>query len=493
MDEISQLVGTLPRTRKVAHCHGVFDLIHPGHIRHLTYAREKADILIASLTADRHITKGPSARPFVPQDLRAINLAALEMVDYVIIDDEPTPLTNINKIQPDYFAKGYEYKGDAKTREEIAVVESYGGQVLFTPGDVVFSSSAFIETHPPNLSREKLHALMEAEGLSLATMGKLLSELNGIRVHVVGDTIIDSITHTTLIGGMTKSPTASVRVESREDYLGGAAIVAAHLAAAGARVTLSTVLGEDSAAGFVADELARAGVEMRSFSEPTRPTTRKEVFVCAGHRMLKVDTLDNRSISDIVRNRLAEVITDTPADVVIFSDFRHGLFNRRTIPCLTAAIPENTLRVADSQVASRWGNVLDFRGFDLITPNEKEARFALADQDTGVRPLAERLYAESRCRVLMLKLGERGVLTYRPGTRDDPRSFFAVDAFADHVVDAVGAGDALLAYATLALAAGGSAAAATIIGSVAAALECAAEGNVPISCPDVKARLSSLD
>ena len=72
-------------------CHGVFDLVHPGHIRHLLYAKSKADILVASLTADRHITKG-AYRPLVPQDLRALNLAALEMVDYVVIDPNATPL-----------------------------------------------------------------------------------------------------------------------------------------------------------------------------------------------------------------------------------------------------------------------------------------------------------------------------------------------------------------------------------------------------------------
>ena len=73
---------------------------------------------------------------------------------------------------------------------------------------------------------------------------------------------------------------------------------------------------------------------------------------------------------------------------MVFTDFRHGIFNRRTIPALIEAIPDGIYRVADSQVASRWGNITEFKGFDLITPNEREARFALADQDSGIRPLA---------------------------------------------------------------------------------------------------------
>src|SRR3954469_5518839 len=108
VDELRARIGARPRAKKVIMCHGVFDLVHPGHIRHLLYAKDKADILVASLTADAHITKA-QYRPFVPQDLRALNLAALEMVDFVVIDPNPTPIENIKQIQPDYFAKGYEY------------------------------------------------------------------------------------------------------------------------------------------------------------------------------------------------------------------------------------------------------------------------------------------------------------------------------------------------------------------------------------------------
>jgi len=122
VEELCRAIGPRPRQRTVVMCHGVFDLVHPGHIRHLLYAKSKADILVASLTADAHITKA-NYRPFVPQDLRALNLAALEMVDYVLIDEEATPLANLARVQPDFFAKGYEYQNGGvhpKTQEEIA-------------------------------------------------------------------------------------------------------------------------------------------------------------------------------------------------------------------------------------------------------------------------------------------------------------------------------------------------------------------------------------
>jgi rfaE bifunctional protein nucleotidyltransferase chain/domain len=476
-------IGARPRAQTVVMCHGVFDLVHPGHIRHLLYAKSKADILVASLTADAHISKA-QYRPFVPQELRALNLAALETVDYVIVDENATPLENLAAIQPDFFAKGYEYQDGGvhpKTQQELDLIASYGGEVLFTPGDIVYSSSALIETGPPNLALDKLLTLMEAERISFDRLRKALNAFEGIAVHVVGDTIVDTLTHTTMIGGMTKTPTASVRFDSRSDYIGGAAIVAEHIRAAGAMVTFSTVLGDDPLKDLVLEGLKKAGVETKAIVDHTRPTTNKNAFVCGDYRMLKVDTLDSRSISDAIADQFAEQIRKTPTKAVVFSDFRHGIFNRRTIPQLIEALPPGSYRVADSQVASRWGNILEFKGFDLITPNEREARFSLADQDTGVRPLAARLHDEGACKTVILKLGDRGLLTCRSSKHEDFRSFFVVDSFADRVIDAVGAGDALLSYATLAMVTDGSEVVASVLGSFAAALECEVDGNIPIS------------
>src|SRR4029079_9652438 len=91
--EVAALVGAPPRTKKVIMCHGTFDIVHPGHVRHLLYAKSKGDVLVASLTGDGDIEKA-NFRPFVPQELRAFNLAALEVVDFVVIDNDPTPIKN---------------------------------------------------------------------------------------------------------------------------------------------------------------------------------------------------------------------------------------------------------------------------------------------------------------------------------------------------------------------------------------------------------------
>jgi rfaE bifunctional protein kinase chain/domain len=495
-EELLAIIGPQPRKQSVIMCHGTFDLVHPGHVRHLMYAKSKADILVVSLTTDSHVTKA-DFRPFVPQELRAMNLAALEVVDYVIIDENPTPLENIKFLQPDYFAKGYEYFDDgavhAKTREEMEALESYGGEMIFTPGDVVFSSSRFIELGPPNIAADKLAVLMDAEGVSFDELSAALRLFRDIHVHVVGDTIVDSYIYCTLIGGVLKTPTFSLKYERQVDFSGGAAVVSKHLRQSGANVKFSTVLGDDALKDFVLQDLAAHGIDCDPSIDHTRPTTQKSVFTAGGYRLLKLDKLDNRPISDKTVEHLKNSLSsNNNVDAVVFSDFRHGIFNRQTVPVLTASMPSDALRVADSQVATRWGNILDFQGFDLITPNEREARFALGDQDSVVRPLALELYKRAQCKTLILKLGDRGIITYRAPS-PEVRSFLIIDSFAENVVDPVGAGDALLAYAVLSLAATRSPVIASILGSVAAAVACEHEGNNPVAPEGVLHKLKALE
>ncbi len=492
--QLRELIGPPPRNRKVIMCHGVFDIVHPGHLRHLSYAKSKADVLVASLTADVHILKAHH-RPYVPQELRAFNLAAFEFVDYVVIDLNATPIENIRTIQPDYFAKGYEYytKGvPARTKEEMDTVRAYGGEMLFTPGDVVYSSSAIIEADPPRLHIEKLLALLESENIRFTDLYDTIRGFPGVKVHVVGDTIVDTYSYCSLLGATAKSPTFSVRFDSSETYVGGAAVVAKHMRAAGADVTFTTVLGNDPNGQLVCRDLEAAGIRVDTFIDQTRVTTLKERFIADNFKMLQVDRLDNRVISEECLEQFGHSLTHSRGDIVVFSDFRHGIFNRQTISRLTAAIRPEALKVADSQVSNRWGNILDFRGFDLLTPNEREARFALADQDSVVRPLASELFRQARCKYLILKLGDRGIIGYRsPGPM--PREFFTVDSFVDRLVDPIGAGDALLAYASMALRRTDNIVIASILGSLGAAVACEWQGNAPVPLNLVQQKLEAVE
>ena len=492
--ELSQIIGEFPRAKTAILCHGVFDVVHPGHLRHLSYAKSKADILIVSVTADRHIKKG-TYRPHVPENMRALNLAAFEMVDFVTIDESPTPIENIGVIRPDFFAKGFEYSAThlpPATEQESEAVEAYGGKIVFTPGDLVLSSSKLIEEQAPNLMIDKVISLMQLYEFDFSDIEQVLEKFDEVNVHVVGDTIVDTYTETTMLGGQTKTPTISVRYLDKKSYVGGAGIVALHLKSAGAKVSFSTLLGNDALAQMAEEDLASAGVAVHKITEEHRPTTEKNAIVCNDYRLLKIDTLDNTPISDVISREFARQISEVPTDVVVFSDFRHGIFHKQNIDELTSSIPEGIFKVADSQVASRWGNISDFVGFDLITPNEREARFSIADQDSTIGPLAGKLFSATKCKNLILKLGERGLIGLsQVDLALEPR-IISLDAFTEKPVDPVGAGDALIAYATLTLKISGSLPMAALVGSLAAACESDQNGNIPIGRADILEKLRNL-
>lgn len=494
VETLMERVGPMPRARTVVMCHGTFDIVHPGHLRHLMYAKERADILVASLTCDAHIYKA-NLRPFVPEELRAFNLAALEFVDFVIVDPNETPIENILKFKPDFFAKGFEYFESGvppKTRDEMNALESYGGEMIFTPGDVVYSSSKLIESAAPKLGLAKLNVLMQSENVTFDALRDALTKMHGIKVHVLGDTIVDSYTYTRMAGGMVKTPTVSVQFEEQIDFAGGAAVVAKHMKSAGADVTFTTVMGEDELKEFVVHDLTEAGVKVNAIIDQTRPTTQKNSIICQGYHLLRVGKLDNRVVSERIVDQFCHSVESSNSQAYVFSDYRHGIFNRKTVPRYLHSVPEAAFRVADSQVASRWGNILEFQDFDLITPNEREARFALGDQDSVVRPLALELFKKSRCKLLMLTMGERGIMTYRANSAG-LRAFFTVDSFVERLVDAVGAGDALLSYATLAMVATKNEVIASILGSIAAAIACEHDGNSPVKPKQVLDKLEHIE
>ncbi|MBH67484.1 MAG: ADP-heptose synthase [Rhodospirillaceae bacterium] len=495
LDEVCEIIGPRPRVKSVIMCHGVFDIVHPGHLRHLMYAKNKADLLLVSLTRDAHIEKG-RFRPHVPEKLRALNVAAFEAVDFVLIDENETPLKNITSIQPDFFAKGYEYvdsDNQPKTLSEKTLVESYGGEMIFTPSDLIYSSSKLINSAAPPLKYEKLAIVLETENVKIRDLRDTLETLGRRKVHVLGDTIVDSFTQTSLVGGQTKTPTISVRYENRIDHIGGAAIVAQHLRATGANVSFSTVLGNDELKNFVVKTLELSDIKVNAHIDANRPTTNKNIIIAGGYRLLKVDTVDNTPISEQILSGLALNIENTEADAIVFSDFRHGIFNKQSINRLVKHIPSGVFRVADSQVASRWGNIIEFQNFDLITPNEREARFSLSDQDSHLRALASNLYDTAGCKTLMLTLGERGVLTCRDPNHLAIGAAIFIDSFSENALDPVGAGDALLAYSTLSLLATANPTIATIIGSFAAAVACEREGNIPVKPNEVMSKIDQAE
>jgi rfaE bifunctional protein nucleotidyltransferase chain/domain len=250
LHDLKHIVAGLRKQNKtIAHCHGVFDLIHPGHVRHLAAAKKEADVLIVTVTADPFVRKGPG-RPVFNHNLRAETLASFNTVDYVAINHAPTATNCIKLLKPDFYVKGQDYKDRAKDvtgkiSEEERAVKSVGGKLIFTH-DITFSSSKLINEHMQVFPDETKKYLRDiASKYPLESIFKALDNLKKMKILVIGEAIIDQYHQ---CEGMDKSRKSNVVVykhSSDESFAGGALAIANHVAGIAKDVSLVTVMGSD--------------------------------------------------------------------------------------------------------------------------------------------------------------------------------------------------------------------------------------------------------
>ena len=487
------------RDLTVVQCHGCFDIVHPGHIRYLQFARRQGDVLVVSLTGDSDIFKGHQ-RPYIPAELRAENLAALEFVDLVCIDPHPTAERILEAVKPDVYVKGAEYERscDQGFLRERAVVERNGGRVIFSSGDVVFSSTQLIESLPreAELTSHRLKLICRRHGLSQEAISGVMERFAGLRVLVVGDIVMDRYVLCDAIDVANESPMISLTRLDEKRYVGGAAIVARHLTALGAKAFLLAAVGEDEASDHVGRVLAAEGVDCHLM--PARQSlVEKTRYLVEDSKLLKVETADHVPLDSLAEQKGALILQQQAAlaDAVIFCDFGYGMITggllARTLEPLRRQV-----KVLAADVSGTRGSLVNFTGVDLLSPTERELRATLHDYEQGLSSVAWRLMQATQARHLFVTLGKRGLVVFdrraqdpsQPGWSDRLRSEH-LPSFADHPLDRLGCGDALLAAAVLVLAAGESLIDAAYLGNAAAAIEIASLGNIPVNAASLHAWL----
>src|SRR3954454_6172878 len=252
--------------RTVVHCHGCFDIVHPGHIQHLQFARSMGDVLVVSVSGDAHVNKGAD-RPLIPDDLRAASVAALECVDWVYVNEDPTAVGLLDALRPDVYVKGREYEKNLDPRflAERDVVLRHGGRVVFSSGEVVYSSTALIGAMGRSdlFDDEKIARLRQRYDLTTPRLEGLLRRARGKRIVVVGDYILDRYHFCDATGVAGEGPMLSLKALQDKDFDGGAGVIALHLAALGAESTLITTLADDDLSHQVEMRLAAGGVDVR--------------------------------------------------------------------------------------------------------------------------------------------------------------------------------------------------------------------------------------
>jgi rfaE bifunctional protein kinase chain/domain len=480
----------IPVGTRIAFVSGNFNIVHTGHIRLLNFAAECADFLIVALNHDA------KAGTLIPQHLRLEGVRALGCVDLVLpLSDAVTTEELISNLKPEIVVKGAEY--EQHFNPEQAIVETYGGKLLFSSGEMQFSSVDLLRREMTEIipaTIKKPNDYLQRHGIDQNKLTEIVRRFADLSVVVIGDLIVDEYVTCDALGISREDPTIVVTPIKKDIFVGGAGIVAAHAKALGAKVKYLTVVGDDDTATFAAQTLKKYGVESSFFKDESRPTTLKQRFRADNKTMLRVSHLRHHSVGSEIADKLLDKLTKMikNIDMVIFSDFNYGCLPQTLVDSITNLCHKHGVpMVADSQSSSQIGDVSRYKGMLLVTPTEYEARLAIRDHASGLMVLADTLRQKSHVEHVLITLGADGLLVYSPGSAKNEINTDQLPAFNSSPKDVSGGGDCLLICTSLALASGASIWEAAYLGSLAAACHVSRIGNLPLSVEEVLQELTA--
>jgi len=454
IEELAEILKTLrSQGKKIVHCHGVFDLLHIGHIRYFEQAKRMGDVLVVTLTTDRHVDKGPH-RPAFTDALRAEAIASLNVVDYVAVNPWSTAEETLRVLRPDIYVKGSEFKDIAsditgKIGREAEVIKEIGAKLAFAD-DIVFSSTNLINRYLSNFPEEVNNYLqLFRRRYKLDDVLQVLDKMASLNVLVIGDTILDEYQYCNAIGKSSKDPVLALKYESHDLFAGGVLAVANHVANFADKVQLVTVLGErDSYEDFIRSQL-RHNVSPYFAVQDGAPTLIKKRFI-EGYSLNKLFEVYFMDDSGLPENKDREVCNwlreELPKyDLVIAADFGHGAISDNMVKVLrehSRFLAVNTQANAGNR---GFHAVSRYPGADYVCIAEHEARLELRDLKSEVRPLSYNLLKGLDCSRLVITRGKMGCTVCNKN-----KGFVKVPSFAQKIVDRVGAGDAFLSVTALA-------------------------------------------
>jgi len=458
LERFAECVAEIKAAGKtVVLCHGVFDLIHYGHLLHFEEARQQGDALVVTITPDIYVNKGPG-RPAFTETYRAQMLAALEIVDYVAINRWPSAVEMLETVKPNVYAKGPDYKDhqldvSGKIGEEEMAVLRGGGRVHYTEA-ITFSSSNLINrqlSSHPQVVIDYLDDLRQA--YTPSQIHKALDGIRKLRVLVVGEAIIDEYVYVDQMGKSSKEPILAMRYTSQEQFAGGALAIANHMAAIIDDVSLVTFLGSrDSLEEFVRRSLA-PNVRPTFFYKKDSPTIVKRRFVESYllQKLFEVYFFNDEFLDDDDSERFGahlDAIT-SGYDLVVVADFGHGILTQRAIDTVQRGAKYLAINTQQNAANLGYHTLSRYSRANFACTNDGElrsdSRARLATVEPLIKALAERLGLEST----LITRGKLGVTFYRPS-----EGWSNAPALATSVTDRVGAGDAVLSWTAPMAAAG---------------------------------------
>ena len=482
---LKEISTKFPDTERLAFVSGNFNIVHPGHLRLLRYAAACADRLVVGVHADNH------SGVIIGEELRLEGVRSNTCVDYAFILRDPVQ-DFIATLKPDVVVKGHEHED--RDNAEASVVRAYGGKLLFSSGEIQFSSVDLLHNEFRALAPRTIISdpgFVRRHEITRNVLEETLERIARLRVIVVGDLIVDEYVSCDALGMSQEDPTIVVTPIMEDRFVGAAGIVAGHVRGLGASVNYFTVSGDDEVATYAAGQLADTGVKAELFRDNSRPTTVKRRYRAGDKTLLRVNRLSQTPVSHEFQDAMFDRIRPhlEQADLLIFADFNYGCLPQSLVDRLIAECSRNeVMMAADCQSSSQVGDVSRYTGMKLMTPTEREARLALQNFTDGLVVIGEKLRRKARAENIFMTLGSEGVLIHAStGSGPDHYLTDRLPALNTLPRDVSGAGDSLLATSALALASGTDIWTSAYLGAIAAACQISRVGNIPLGAADLRA------
>lgn len=435
--------------RVVVQSHGVFDLIHPGIIRHLSEAKKQGDVLVVTLIKDKDVRRGPG-RPVFPEHLRAENIASLEQVDSVCLVDDSTPFECVKKIKPDVFARGQmHWERDKKIHDKIFKTEKelLAEQIkIFETGGFTFSSSHivnnFVDIYPAETKSYLKKFLKQS---SFQSVTEALHNLKTMKVLLVGDGIIDEYQYCDSMGKSAKAHLVVSKYLTHEIFAGGAFAIANHVAGLCDRVRLVSLLGKDNSWEAFIKKNLRPNVEMKFFYRDGGPTIVKKRYInqYLNQKLFEINYLDDNYINGDCEAQVIEYLVSIlpDYDLVMVSDFGHGFITERMIRAIQEGARKLALNTQTNAANAGYNMITKYPKSNYICLDEPEIRLAAQDRFTDIEDILKKMFKKLHTECLVVTLGKKGSIAL-----NGKNEVIKTPIFSSKVVDTVGAGDAVFAF-----------------------------------------------
>tara|TARA_B100000700_G_C15048138_1_gene858957 strand:- start:1966 stop:3465 length:1500 start_codon:yes stop_codon:yes gene_type:complete len=477
--------------------YGHFNTIHIGHIRYLKHASNQGSSLIIALIGD--IKDGENNRYQFNQIERAESLALLNIADAIILLKSNELSEVIRTLNPNLLLLGTEFKNHqpSEISSAIKLIKSNKGNVQFHAGEVHYATTSLLSSSKAELleqRHEQFRAACKRQKLDLKSLLNSIKSWNSSKLIVIGDTILDQYVACEAIGMSAEAPVVVVRELDQRNFIGGAAIVASHIRSLGATCDLISIVGKDSIANIVRNELSKREIGDFLIQDSSRPTTFKKRYLVEDQKLFRVSRLEDHRLCPNIENQLIKKLEQSApsSQGIVVSDFVYGVITSKVLEAIESLAKKYKLHVfGDLQCSSQVGLVTKFNNFSLISPNEREARVALQDKETGIERIAYKLLEKTNSERLVMKLGPEGFIAYDKSKPQEVTSQ-AFPALSVSPLDVTGAGDSLLAVMSTGLASKQGTMATAALGCCMASLAVEAMGNTPINADSLANKLKEV-